>query len=185
MVAYAVGAGLENVHHGWRIIFALSLPFAIFQGAAMHWMPETPRFAVLVGDLEGAMKTLRKIYPKATEDQLNLKLKAIQLATEVSVSLKKVHPTIIGRLGAVFTTPQYFRCVLTASVIFLGQQLSGWNRCVVCPSLVTVLSLLPPLFSANLFSFSRSFLYYSATIFGAAGFTNVRTFLSWRALPPC
>jgi SP family myo-inositol transporter-like MFS transporter 13 len=93
----------------------------------MHWLPETPRFDVLMGNFEGARKTLKRVYPKATEDQISLKLKAIQLATEVSVSLKKTHPTIMGRLGAVLTTPQYLRCVLSASVVFLGQQLSGWN----------------------------------------------------------
>lgn len=121
LVAYAVSAGLENIYGGWRILFALAIPFALGQGIAMHWLlPETPRFAVLNGDFEGAVVTLRKIYPKATDEQIDLKLKAIQLATEVSVSLKKTHPTILGRLGAVCTTPQYLRCVLSASVVFLG-----------------------------------------------------------------
>lgn len=146
LAAYAVSAGLENVNHGWRILFALSLPFAIVQGIAMHWLPETPRFAILCGRMEEAEKTLSQIYPKATPHQLALKLKAISLATEVSTSLKRKHPSIMGRLWAVCTTPTYLRCVTCAAVIFLGQQLSGWN----------------------------SFLYYSSTLFGAAGFTNVR-----------
>jgi SP family myo-inositol transporter-like MFS transporter 13 len=121
LVAYAVSAGLEDVNHGWRIIFALSLPFAILQFIGMHWfLPETPRFAVLTGDLDGARNTLRKIYPKATPDQLELKLQAIVYATEASVALKKIHPTLMGRLGAIFRTPKYFRCVLSAAVIFLG-----------------------------------------------------------------
>lgn len=144
LCAYAVSAGLENVNHGWRILFALSLPFALGQGIAMHWLPETPRFAVLNGNPTDARRTLCRIYPKASEVQVDLKLKAIELATEVSVSLKKKHPSIMGRIYAVCTTPSYLRCVTCAAVVFLGQQLSGWN----------------------------SFLYYSSTLFGAAGFSN-------------
>lgn len=144
LCAYAVSAGLENIFNGWRILFALSLPFAIGQGIGMHWLPETPRFAVLIGRNENAQKTLESIYPKATQDQLDKKLHAIQAATEISVSLKATHPTFIGRIFAVCTTPTYLRCVTCAAVVFLGQQLSGWN----------------------------SFLYYSSTLFGAAGFTN-------------
>ena len=39
LCAYAVSAGIENVNHGWRILFALALPFALGQGIAMHWLP--------------------------------------------------------------------------------------------------------------------------------------------------
>lgn len=120
LCAYAVSAGLENVNNGWRILFALALPFALGQGIGMHWLPETPRFAILVGDFEGAEKTLKRIYPKATPDQLQLKLKAIALATEVSTSLKKKHPSLIGRFWAVCSTPQYLRCTFCAAMVFLG-----------------------------------------------------------------
>ncbi|GAA6043173.1 hypothetical protein JCM8097_008707 [Rhodosporidiobolus ruineniae] len=145
LFAYAISAGLTEVKHGWRILFALSLPFAIGQGIGMHFfLPETPRFACLVGDFEGAGATVKRIYPKATPEQLELKLKSIALATEVSTSLQKKHPTLGGRIYATCTTPQYLRCMTCAAIVFLGQQLSGWN----------------------------SFLYYSNTLFGAAGFTN-------------
>lgn len=145
LCAYAVSAGLDSIHGGWRVLFALSLPFALAQGVAMHyWMPETPRFAVLKGDLDGARRTLERVYPKASSEQMDIKLQAILVATEVSVSLNKVHPTLAGRMGAVLSTPKYVRCTACAAAIFLGQQMVGWN----------------------------SFLYYSSTLFGAAGFTN-------------
>ncbi|GAA5869731.1 hypothetical protein JCM8547_005830 [Rhodosporidiobolus lusitaniae] len=144
LCAYAVAAGLDTTRHGWRILFALSLPFSIGQGIGMHWLPETPRFTEILGKSSETRATLARIYPKATEEQLDLKLKAISLATEVSISLKKKHPTLGGRVWAVCTTPSYLRCTVSAAVVFLGQQLSGWN----------------------------SFLYYSSTLFGAAGFSN-------------
>ncbi len=37
LCAYAVSAGLDSVHNGWRILFALSLPFALFQGIFIEW----------------------------------------------------------------------------------------------------------------------------------------------------
>jgi SP family myo-inositol transporter-like MFS transporter 13 len=128
LCAYAVSAGLDKVHNGWRILFALALPFALGQGLAMHWgCPETPRFDILNGNIDGARKTLAKIYPRATTEQLEMKLKAIELATEVSTSLKKKYPSLLGRIWAVCTTPSYLRCTVAAAVVFLGQQLSGWN----------------------------------------------------------
>ena len=145
LVAYAVSAGLNDVFNGWRILFGLSLPFAIGQGIAMHWLPESPRFMLLQGKVGDATKVLRQIYPKATEQELDLKLKAIALMVEVSTALKKKHPSLLGRLRAVFTTGTYVRCVLCASIVFFGQQLSGWN----------------------------TLLYYSDVIFGSAGFDNV------------
>ncbi|GAA5919280.1 hypothetical protein JCM6882_008668 [Rhodosporidiobolus microsporus] len=144
LIAYAVSAGLEDVNHGWRILFALSLPFSIGQGIAMHWLPESPRFAVISGRADLARGALSRIYAQATPEQLDLKLKAISLAAEASDALRKTHPSLLARLSIVVTTPRYIRCVTCAAVIFLGQQLSGWN----------------------------SFLYYSSTIFGATGFSN-------------
>lgn len=128
LAAYAVSAGLNNVHNGWRILFALSLPFAIGQGIGMHWLPETPRFAVLSGRTADAEATLARIYPKATPEQLQLKLKAIALATDVSTLLKKKHPSLIGRIYAVCSTPRYLRCTVCAAVVFLGPSLFVSSR---------------------------------------------------------
>lgn len=128
VIAYAISAGLESVHHGWRILFAISIPFAICQGIAMHWMPETPRFSVLHDRLDEAETTLRRIYPKASVHELSLKLKAIALATEVSTSLKRKHPSLAGRLYAVCTTPTYVRCVVCAAVVFLGKHSCALSR---------------------------------------------------------
>lgn len=164
LAAYAVSAGLNNVHNGWRILFALSLPFAIGQGIGMHWLPETPRFAVLSGKTSDAEATLARIYPKATPEQLQLKLKAIALATEVSTLLKRKHPSLVGRIYAVCSTPRYLRCTVCAAVVFLGSSLFVSSRVLradECPA-------------GQQLSGWNSFLYYSNKLFGAAGFHNVR-----------
>lgn len=145
MIAYAVAAGLHHTKHGWRIMFALSIPFAVAQGVAFHWLPESPRFSILKGRDDEAAKVLRQVYPKASEDELARKLNIIKLITKQSDSLREKYPSLMGRVWAVCTTPKYLRCTVCACMVFFGQQLSGWN----------------------------SFLYYSSTLFGAAGFTNV------------
>ncbi|KAI5476101.1 MFS transporter, SP family, arabinose:H+ symporter [Pseudohyphozyma bogoriensis] len=143
-VAYAVSAGLEDVHNGWRILFAIGIPFALVQGVAMHFLPESPRYDVVVGRQDRALKTLSNIYKTATPEEVALKLKAIQLSADVSNSLKVAHPSLLKRLQILVFTGRYFRCVLASTGLFIFQQLSGWN----------------------------TLLYYSSTLFGAVGFNN-------------
>lgn len=121
LIAYAVAAGFQHVSNGWRVLFALSIPFAIVQAIGMHWLPESPRFSVLQGRDDLALDVLKKVYPKASEEEVQLKLKAIQVFTEVSESLKSKHPTLLGRVRAVLTTPRYLRCTFCACVVFFGK----------------------------------------------------------------
>ncbi|KAM0752616.1 general substrate transporter [Meredithblackwellia eburnea MCA 4105] len=141
--AYACGAGLENVRHGWIILFALGIPFALFQGVAMHWLPESPRFCVIQGRQDIARDTLAKIYPIATPEQVELKLKVIQLSADISNSMKREYQSIWTRLYVLLTTGRYFRPTLIATILFLVQQLSGQN----------------------------TLMYYSSTLFSLAGFS--------------
>ncbi|KAL8292806.1 hypothetical protein RQP46_000500 [Phenoliferia psychrophenolica] len=164
-IANGVAAGLDKTHHGWRILFAirytalpnshkqaeygltfftLSIPFALAQGIAMHWLPESPRFDVVVGRQDRARHTLQRIYRGATDEQIELKLKAIQLTADVSNALKKQYPSITKRIGILFRTPRYRRCVSVATGLFIVQQLCGFN----------------------------TLLYYSSVLFGAVGFSN-------------
>ena len=104
-----MSAGLDKTHHGWRILFAISIPFAIGQAIAMHWLPESPRFDVVIGRQDRARNTLQQIYKGASPEQIELKLKAIQLTADVSNSLKKQYPSITKRLGIMLKTPQIGR----------------------------------------------------------------------------
>ncbi|KAM0755451.1 general substrate transporter [Meredithblackwellia eburnea MCA 4105] len=142
-VAYIFGGPiLGNVNHGWRIMFALSIPMALGQGIAMHFLPESPRFSVMVNRQDEARATLRKIYKNATEQEIELKLKVIQLSADASTSLKRQHPSLWVRLGILLTTGRYLRPVIIAIILFVVQQLSGQN----------------------------TLMYYSGTLFKSAGF---------------
>ncbi|KAK4699064.1 hypothetical protein P7C70_g7201, partial [Phenoliferia sp. Uapishka_3] len=143
-IANGVSAGLDKTHNGWRILFAISLPFAIGQAVAMHFLPESPRFDVVIGRQDRARNTLERIYPSANEREIDLKLKAIQLTADLSNSLKKQHPSIKKRLGIILSTGRYRRCVSVAAGLFIVQQLCGFN----------------------------TLLYYSSVLFGAVGFSN-------------
>ncbi|KAI5476100.1 MFS transporter, SP family, arabinose:H+ symporter [Pseudohyphozyma bogoriensis] len=150
LLAYAVAAGLDTVHNGWRILFAIGIPFALVQAVAMHFLPESPRYDVVAGRQERAIRTLTQIYRTATPEQVELKLKVIQLSADISNSLKVAHPSFVQRFHILVSTPKYLRCVTAATGLFIFQQLCGWN----------------------------TLLYYSSTLFGAAGFNNVSTSLA-------
>ncbi|KAI5478747.1 MFS transporter, SP family, arabinose:H+ symporter [Pseudohyphozyma bogoriensis] len=144
MIAYAVAAGLDNVHNGWRILFGLSIPLALIQAGGMHFLPESPRHDVVTGRHDRATKTLSQVYRNATPEQIELKLKVMQLSADISNSLKVAHPSIFERLRILLTTGRYRRCVTITVTLFVVQQLCGFN----------------------------TLLYYSSTLFGAAGFSN-------------
>ncbi|KAI5477346.1 MFS transporter, SP family, arabinose:H+ symporter [Pseudohyphozyma bogoriensis] len=149
LIAYAVAAGLDNVHNGWRILFGkfihwISIPFGFMQAAGMHFLPESPRFDVVAGHHDRATKTLAQVYPYATPEQIDLKLKVIQLSADISNSLKVAHPSVLERLKILVTTGRYRRCVTITVTLFTIQNFSGFN----------------------------TLLYYSSTLFGAAGFNN-------------
>ncbi|KAL8278255.1 hypothetical protein RQP46_009428 [Phenoliferia psychrophenolica] len=143
LISYAIGAGM-TFHSGWRYLFALSIPPAIFQGVALHYLPESPRYSLLKGDRAAAKKTLRIVYAAASEDVLDRKCSIIEGTVQIGAAFNARHPTVFGRLKAIATNGVYRRPVIISSALFLACQLGGVN----------------------------SLMYYSGTLFAAAGLKN-------------
>ncbi|KAK4705429.1 hypothetical protein P7C70_g784, partial [Phenoliferia sp. Uapishka_3] len=143
LISYAIGAGM-TFHNGWRYLFALSIPPAVFQAVALHFLPESPRYSLLKGRREDAKDTLRIVYSLASEDVLDRKCDIIQATVAVGQAFNQKHPSILGRLRAIARDGRYRRPIIISSALFLACQLGGVN----------------------------SLMYYSGTLFAAAGLKN-------------
>ncbi|KAJ9109092.1 Myo-inositol transporter 1A [Naganishia friedmannii] len=140
--SYCIGIPLTG-RDGWRIQFAIGIVPAVVQGAAIHFLPESPRYDLLRGREVAARKTLDRIYGSMSERYIDLKMHALRETVEISARFQKEHSTL-QTWKLVATTGRYRRPAITALGVGIFQQLCGFN----------------------------TLMYYSATIFSMAGFNN-------------
>ncbi|KAF6014470.1 hypothetical protein HII13_000815 [Brettanomyces bruxellensis] len=144
LVAYAIGAGLSRIKNGWRAAVGISMFPPLLQFLAfLFFLPDTPRFLVMKGRISQAHGILMKIYPDATEEQVNSSIKELQ-------ELNRALPggNVLQRLwyGAklLHTSGPAFRALFITCGMQALQQFTGFN----------------------------SLMYFSATIFKAVGFKD-------------
>ncbi|KAL7418289.1 hypothetical protein Q5752_006745 [Cryptotrichosporon argae] len=142
-IAVGIGAGLKNVNMNWRILFALGVVPSLIQLAVFHWLPESPRVLVLRGQDDKARDVLRKIYPGASEDILELKLRVIRSHIEATTSLQR-NTSFKERCTLLWTHKPYRRSITTVCSIQIFGQFTGYN----------------------------TLLYYAGTLFGLLGLSN-------------
>lgn len=77
LASYVMSLLFANVEHSWRYLFGLSaIPGLIFI-LLLDFIPESPRWLISIGNIPKAYESLKIIYPKATSQQLALKLKRL------------------------------------------------------------------------------------------------------------
>ncbi|ORY30772.1 general substrate transporter [Naematelia encephala] len=140
--SYCIGIPLTG-HGGWRIQFAIGIVPALAQAAGIHFLPESPRYDLLRGRKEAALKTIRRSVPTMSDDYVAIKFAALEAVVELSSNFQREYP-FRQRVKLILTKGKYGKPAITVLGIGVFQQLSGFN----------------------------SLLYYSATIFAQAGFTN-------------
>jgi SP family myo-inositol transporter-like MFS transporter 13 len=140
--SYCIGVPLTG-HNGWRIQFAIGIVPAVIQGAAIHFLPESPRYDLLRGRKTAARSTLDRIYNSATERYIDLKMHALEETVAISAQFQRDNTTL-QVWKKVATIGKYRRPAITALGVGIFQQLCGFN----------------------------TLMYYSATIFAMAGFDN-------------
>ncbi|ORY74262.1 general substrate transporter [Leucosporidium creatinivorum] len=143
IAAYALGAGFETFRGGWRGLFGISILPALIQAGFIHYLPESPRYDVIRGREDLARQTMRLVYTDISDDIIELKLNSIRETVNLSNTFQERWP-VAKRPFIMFKTGAYRRPLIAACGLMAFQQLSGFN----------------------------SLLYYSATIFQAAGFNN-------------
>lgn len=134
---------MQDVRHGWRILFALGVIPSVLQLILMHWLPESPRVMILRGQEDLARETYKRIYSKATPEVIELKLRVAKLYVEATTQMQR-GMTFWGRCKRLWTHKPYRRAIITVSGLQMFGQLTGFN----------------------------TLLYYSGTLFGLFGFSN-------------
>lgn len=143
LVAYGCGAGLTHVNNGWRILVGLGLIPPAIQFIVFFWLPDTPRFYIMKGDLEKACKVLSKTHLGATEDLIHDKVDELSRLNN-SIPGKNIFQRTFNTIKEVHRIPSNLRALIIACGLQGIQQFTGFN----------------------------SLMYFSSTIFETVGFKN-------------
>ncbi|KAI0795722.1 general substrate transporter [Abortiporus biennis] len=141
VVAYGIDAAFENVHSGWRWMVGLGAVPAAIQCFFLFFLPESPRILIRRGNVDAARAVMRRVYARATTEQIDLKVKVLNAAVKRSVEIANT-TTLIERIGSILRNPVNRRALIVSCGLQAQQQLSGFN----------------------------TLMYYSATLFKEIGF---------------
>ncbi|KAI6647915.1 Solute carrier family 2, facilitated glucose transporter member 12-like [Oopsacas minuta] len=116
-IAFLVSNIFVDVEEGWRYMFGLSIILALLQGICTLFLPRTPRFLLIRGKEDLALKTLQKIrgYETDVSDEFN------EMRTAI-LEERRYHWWDLFR----FKDQMIIRMII-GSTIALFQQLSGQN----------------------------------------------------------
>ncbi|KAJ5334125.1 general substrate transporter [Penicillium brevicompactum] len=143
LVAYGLGAGLADVSHGWRYMVGLGAVPAIILAICLRFCPESPRQLIYHGKSEEAARVLAKIFPNATENQVQEKVQHLTIHIEEALAMTD-RGGIWRQLKTLYTVSSNFRALIVACGLMGMQQFTGYN----------------------------TLMYYSSTLFGLVGFSN-------------
>ncbi|PAV17927.1 general substrate transporter [Pyrrhoderma noxium] len=143
VIAYAIGAGFESIHGGWRWMVGLGAVPAGLQVLFLFILPESPRVLLVGGKHGEAENVMRKIYAYATEEQVKLKVEVMYAAVQESIEVTKT-TTLWQRIQSILLIPRHRRALIVACGLQAFQQICGFN----------------------------TLMYYSATLFKSIGFNQ-------------
>lgn len=100
----------------------------------MHYLPESPRYLLKAGKEEEARTVLRRVYPAATVEQLDLKISVIQAVVMKTRAAQEAIPATT-RFFNMFRVGKTRRALAIACGLQALQQLSGFNSLMFVCSL--------------------------------------------------
>ncbi|CAI4936559.1 AVN_HP_G0073470.mRNA.1.CDS.1 [Saccharomyces cerevisiae] len=143
LIAYGCGAGLNHVKNGWRILVGLSLIPTVLQFSFFCFLPDTPRYYVMKGDLKRAKMVLKRSYVNTEDEIIDQKVEELSSLNQ-SIPGKNPITKFWNMVKELYTVPSYFRALIIGCGLQAIQQFTGWN----------------------------SLMYFSGTIFETVGFKN-------------
>lgn len=142
LVAYFINWPLTHVDGGWRVSVGLCMVPAVIQLGFFLYLPDTPRYYVIKGDLERAKQVLRKTHSDSSEVHVEALL-ADMIQSNSTVPGGPVSQ-IWNSIKLIHSRPANLGALILACGLQGIQQFTGFN----------------------------SLMYFSATIFKTIGFEN-------------
>lgn len=143
LIAYFINWGLTRVQHGWRVSVGLCMVPAVAQFVLFFFLPDTPRFYVMNGDITKAKEILRRIHNNPSPSYINAIVDDM-VQSDSNVPGSTPMGKIVNSVKLIHTIPSNFRALILACGLQGIQQFTGFN----------------------------SLMYFSATIFQILGFDN-------------
>lgn len=143
-IAYCIGAGFAEVKHGgWRYVVGIGAVPAILLAVFLPWCPESTRQLVAHGKREQADGVLARLYPNATPQQRQNKIRAIEQDLQ-QASESMAHKSLWWSYKQLHVVPANFRALITACAVMGVSQLCGFNTLMYVLLVVTgTLNLTP------------------------------------------
>ncbi|KAG5417320.1 ITR1 [Candida metapsilosis] len=143
LVAYFINWGLTRVSHGWRVSVGLCMVPAVLQSVLFFFLPDTPRYYVMNGNIPKAKQVLRKIHNDPSDAFIDASIDDM-IHSDSTVPGRNPIQKAWESIKIIHTTPGNFRALILACGLQGIQQFTGFN----------------------------SLMYFSATIFETIGFKN-------------
>ena len=126
VLAYAFDAAFYKVPHGWRYMIGIGAIPSIVLGVLLFWCPESPRQLMYHGRREQCERIIRRIYPNASEQQVQEKLLSIEHGVNAAKSLNE-EISLRKSMNMLFAIPANRRAGIAACGLMFFQQFCGFN----------------------------------------------------------
>jgi MFS family permease len=127
LASYALGAGFTELPHGWRYLVAIGGIPPIILACLMPFCPESPRQLISHGSLESAKEVLARVYPNATPEQVELKLREIEISVEIESAVVQ-SKSLWFRFKQLHVKPSNLRALICACAV-----MASTSSNLLCP----------------------------------------------------
>lgn len=126
MISYIIDFAFQHVPGGWRYMVGAACIPSVLLGVAVYSISDTPRFLVQKGRMEEAAAVIRKIYPNATELQVDNKVKLID--SSFHFERKSVGEySLWQRVKMLYSNSTNLKALIVACGVMGIQQFAGSN----------------------------------------------------------
>ncbi|BGP55225.1 hypothetical protein JCM8202_003770 [Rhodotorula sphaerocarpa] len=124
VVAYCINLAFQNVHQGWRFMVGIGAVPPFLQLCLLSYLPESPRYLLRNDKFDATLDILRKIYPYAAEEQIQLKVEVITRSVKMNMGH---HGSFVQTWKRLHFNGTNLRALIVACGLQGLQQFCGWN----------------------------------------------------------